>query len=72
MDHRGKNRNCGVDLDSQENGDWPFVYTEGAGSSSLSPPNTAGKPLSEEGGFHFLGVGKTGSVLYMFYSEREM
>jgi len=35
-----------------------FVYSEGPGSSSLSPPKADGKPLLEEGGFHFLGSKK--------------
>lgn len=42
-----------ADLNNQ--GKVQFVYTEGVRSSSLLPPNTDGKPLSEEGGFHFGG-----------------
>ena len=47
----------------------PFVYTKGAGSSSLSPPNTDGQLLSEERGFHFWGRKNGVSSIHVLFRK---
>lgn len=44
-----------------------FVYTEGVGSSSLSPPKAFVERHSKDAALVF-GVGDFGDLLYIFYS----
>lgn len=48
-----------------------FVYTEGVGSSSLSPPKAYVERHSKDAALVF-GVGDFGDLLYIFYSGEQI